>query len=101
MISRKLFARISAYIAKGKSLAGEKDTNKPFGGVNVVLVDDFHQSPPVAGGKNAPLFWPCNLSKDSADEFLGRNLYEEFRTVVHLKEQVRVTDLEWNCSDPS
>ncbi|OJA12149.1 hypothetical protein AZE42_05140 [Rhizopogon vesiculosus] len=46
MISRKFFARISAYMAKGKSLAGGKDTNKSFGGVNVVLVGDSHQFPP-------------------------------------------------------
>ncbi|OJA14285.1 hypothetical protein AZE42_11934 [Rhizopogon vesiculosus] len=77
-MSHTLFARLSAYIAKGKALARESDTNKPFGGVNVILLSDFHQFPPVAGSRNAPLFWPCNSSKDSAEELLGRKLCEEF-----------------------
>ena len=89
------FARLSAYIAKGKALTGESDTNKPFGGVNVILSGDFHQFPPVVGGRNAPLFWPCDSSKDSAEELLGRKLYEEFSIVVRLKEQVSVTDPDW------
>ena len=95
MVSRTLFARLSAYIAKGKALAGESDTKKPFGGVNVIVSGDFHQFPPVAGSRNAPLFWPCDSSKDSAEELLGRKLYEEFNIVVRLKEQVRVTDPDW------
>ncbi|KAG2122383.1 hypothetical protein BD769DRAFT_1475048 [Suillus cothurnatus] len=72
MLSRTFFAHLSAYIAKGKSLAGKKDTKESFAGVNVILVGDFHQFPPVASGKNAPLFWPCNPSKDNAEELLGR-----------------------------
>ncbi|KAH7926339.1 hypothetical protein BV22DRAFT_1063053, partial [Leucogyrophana mollusca] len=77
MVSRALFAKLSAYIARGKSLA------------------DFHQFPPVVCKKSAPLYWPCDPSKDTAEEMLGRKLYEEFIIVVRLKEQVRVTDPEW------
>ncbi|KAG0695953.1 hypothetical protein DFH29DRAFT_984805 [Suillus ampliporus] len=94
MVSCTFFACLSAYIAKGKALAGEWDTSKPFGGVNVVLVGNFHQFPPIAAGRNAPLFWPSNSSKDSAEELLGRKLYEEFSIVIRLKEQVRVTNLD-------
>jgi len=47
MVSRTFFARLSAYIVKGKALAGESDTNKPFGGVNIILSGDFHQFPPA------------------------------------------------------
>ncbi|OJA21544.1 hypothetical protein AZE42_03254 [Rhizopogon vesiculosus] len=86
MVSRTFFAHLSAHIAKGKVLSRERDTNKPFGGV--ILSGDFHQCPPVAGGRNAPLFWPCDSSKDSAEELLGRKLYEEFSIVVRLKEQL-------------
>jgi hypothetical protein len=95
MVSCKFLARLSAYIAKRKSLAGVKDADKTFGGVNVIIVGDFHQFPPISSGRSAPLYWPCNPSKDSAEELLGRKLYEEFEIVVRLKEQVRVIDPEW------
>ena len=55
MVSRIFFARLSAYVAKGKALTGESDSNKPLGGVNVILSGDFHQFPPVTGSRNAPL----------------------------------------------
>src|SRR5882757_9256519 len=95
MVSRTFFARLSANIAKGKALSEERDTNKPFGRVNVILSGDFHQFPLVADSRNAPLFWPCDSSKDSTEELLGRRLYEGFTIVVSLKEQVRVTDPDW------
>ncbi|KAG1792363.1 uncharacterized protein HD556DRAFT_1239539, partial [Suillus plorans] len=78
MLSRKFLVKISAYVAKGKSLA------------------DFHQFPPVAVKKSAALYYPCDSSKDTAEEMLGRKIYEQFTTVVCLKEQIRVTDPEWN-----
>ncbi|OJA15245.1 hypothetical protein AZE42_11257 [Rhizopogon vesiculosus] len=95
MASRKFSARLLAYIAKGKSLAGVKDADRAFGGVNVIIIGDFHQFPPIASRRSASLYWPCNPSKDSAEELLGRKLYGEFKIVVRLKEQVRVIDPEW------
>jgi len=93
MVSHTFFAGLSVYIAKGKALAGKSDTNKPFRGVNVILSGDFHQFLPVPGSRNASLFWPCDSSKDSAEGLLGQKLYEELSIVLHLKEQVRVTNL--------
>ena len=91
MVSRKFLAQISASIADGKNLAGDRK-DLPFGGVNVILVGDFHQFPPIAGKS---LYWPIDPVKDNAEESLGRMLYEQFKTVVRLKEQVRVVDPEW------
>jgi len=92
MISQTFFTRLSAAIGKAKSQGGSDNTNRPFGGVNVILVSDFHQFPPVVG---KPLYWRSNPSKDNNKELLGRQLYEQFTTIVRLKEQVRIQDPEW------
>lgn len=68
------------------------DAGKAFGGLNVVLLGDFHQFPPVANPKKElynsnP---PPGLCKT------GRALYEQFDTVVKLDEQMRVRDHVWN-----
>lgn len=91
MVSRKFFTQISASLSEGKSLGGDYN-DLPFGGINVILMGDFHQFPPI-GGK--PLYWPNDPTRDSADDLLGRTLYEQFKIVVRLKQQVRVIDPEW------
>ncbi|KAJ3770705.1 hypothetical protein FB446DRAFT_627269, partial [Lentinula raphanica] len=55
---------------------------------------DFHQFPPVVGAKRSALFCEPHAS-DTLDTRLGRQIYEEFRTVVLLQEQMRVTDVVW------
>ncbi|KIK77096.1 hypothetical protein PAXRUDRAFT_36833 [Paxillus rubicundulus Ve08.2h10] len=59
--------------------------NLPFGGINMILVGDFHQFPPVTG---RPLYWLIDPAKDDAEELLGRSLYEQFKTVC-------VINAEW------
>ena len=94
MVSREMFMKLSSIISWAK--AGKASaTDKPFGGLNVILVGDFHQFPPIATKPSAALYWPCNPDKDTDKDMLGRKLYEQFDMVVHLKTQVRVTDSEW------
>ena len=94
MVSREMFAKLSNII--GRARAGQVfSSEEPFGGLNVILVGDFHQFPPVASGTSSPLYVPCNPSKDSALDMLGRKLYEQFDVVVRLTTQVRVTDQVW------
>ncbi|KAJ8516236.1 hypothetical protein ONZ45_g6447 [Pleurotus djamor] len=93
MISKAFFAALSRNISIGK--AG-KETDASFGGVNVILAGDFHQFPPVGLGTNQALFHPSNPLVDSLPSQTGRKIYEEFTTVVLLKEQMRVTDPVWN-----
>jgi PIF1-like helicase len=95
MVSRDLFARLSRIISKAKAVAGEHRRDEPFGGLNVIIFGDLHQFPPVAGRASAPLYYPINQSRDTEDEINGRILYEQFRIVVKLRRQVRVTDPEW------
>lgn len=92
MISCKLLARISSALSEAKSLTGSVGSDLPFGGVNMILVGDFHQFPPVTG---RPLYWPVDPKKADAEDFLGRSLYEQFKTVVCLKQQVHVVDEDW------
>lgn len=64
----------------------------PFGGINVALLGDFHQFPPIANSKKV-LY---NSSPDSHDAQIGRTLFEQFDTVIHLDEQMRITDPVWD-----
>ena len=94
MVSREMFAKLSNII--GRARAGQVfSSEQPFGGLNVILVGDFHQFPPVASRTSTPLYVPCNPLKDSALDMLGRKLYEQFDVVVRLTIQVRVTDQVW------
>ncbi len=86
MVACHILARVSGVLTSAKLSAGMEDRDLPFGGVNVILVGDFHQFPPV-GGKL--LYWQLDQKKASV------SLYEQFTTVVHLKQQVHVTDSIW------
>ena len=41
------------------------------------------------------LYQPRNMSRDTVEAQLGQGIYEEFSTVVILREQMRVTDKVW------
>ena len=91
MLSRSFFAKLCRIL----STAMEVENHKIFGNLNVILCGDFHQFPPVVAGRTAPLYWPVDLTHDSEDDILGRKIFEQFTTVVQLKEQIRVQDPTW------
>lgn len=64
----------------------------PFANINVVLLGDFHQFPPVANTSNA-LYNPS-----PADEIPQRGcaLYKQFDTVIRLDKQLQITDPLWD-----
>ena len=66
-----------------------------FGGLNMILVGDFHQFPPVVARRSAPLYWPVDFNNDSEEDIVGRKIFEQFTTVVQLKKQIRVQDFVW------
>lgn len=95
MISREFFAKISRIIQSAKSLAGSPNAHLPFGGVNVLIVGDFHQFPPVVQRADSALYHCNQVGRGTAGDIVGRELYEQFKDVVILQEQVRVTDPVW------
>ena len=92
MLSRSFFARLCRII----TTAMERGDEEVFGGLNVILVGDFHQFPPVVARHSAPLYWPVDPRHDCEDDILGRKIFEQFLTVVQLKEQIRVKDAVWH-----
>ena len=95
MLSRSFLATLSRNISIGLEGASYAHQGHSFGGLNVILCGDLHQFPPVACAKSEALYHPINLVKDSDASKIGRRIYEEFSTVVTLREQMRVTDQEW------
>ena len=71
------------------------DQDCSFEGISVILCGDLHQFPPVAKPLRESLYRPTDMAKDPIDCQIGRAIYEEFDTVVVLKEQKRITDPVW------
>ena len=69
MLSRQFLAKLSKIITTVFSCNDTGDSNLPFGGLNVVLVGDFHQFPPVVSGRSAPLYYPNNPHFDNQMPF--------------------------------
>lgn len=99
MVHRKMLARISRIISKARAHLPNHSTTKPFGGLNVIIFGDLHQFPPVSGGASSALFVPILHSdigdKKKEDAVAGREIYDQFVTVVKLRKQVRVVDERW------
>ncbi|KAJ2999758.1 hypothetical protein NUW54_g6884 [Trametes sanguinea] len=64
-------------------------------GLNIILCRNFHQFSPVVVSLREALYQPLDFKQDSPDCLLGRKLYEEFTTVIILKEQMRISDPTW------
>jgi hypothetical protein len=92
MLGKTFLAMLSRNVSVGKMGREGNETNRSFGGINVILCGDLHQFPPVATKASEPLYHPINPASDSIEAILGRRIYEEFSTVVILKEQMRMMD---------
>ncbi|KAH9971591.1 hypothetical protein BGW80DRAFT_1159948, partial [Lactifluus volemus] len=95
MISKSFLSKIERNVSIGKQ-GSQIFPDWTFGGLNVVLCGDLHQFPPVAKGSGEFLFTPNKPGVDSQECQSGGEIYKEFKTVVILKEQKRVTDPVWH-----
>lgn len=103
MLTTNLLQRLSEIT--GFVRGNKTSSTIPFGGINVLLLGDLHQFPPVANTCKE-LYHPMPSTDDCR---LGRHLFLQFKTVVHLHEQMRIRDATWlgildrsrtgNCSD--
>ena len=96
MISKSFLTKLSRNISIGKMEDGMLPSPHSFGGISVILCRDFFQFPPVACAPSEALYFPTTMvQRNQEDSQTGRTIFEEFTTVVTLKEQMHVTDLVW------
>ena len=83
MLAKDFFAVLSCNASIGKHCMGDAS----FGGINVVILGGHHQFPPVTRPICDALFYPSNSETDLVTSQIRQAIYEEFMTVVILKEQ--------------
>jgi hypothetical protein len=77
---------LSQVCSKARTEDGRSNATVPFGGMNIILIADFHQFPPV-GGNNVALY--CQpVQRNTA--MVGKAVYLQFETVVILTKQWRI-----------
>lgn len=87
-----LTSQVAGFVKTG---SGRADSTVPFGGINVLLMGDFHQFPPVGNPQGALYSAPNLIKKEATSRIVGRNIYSQFETVITLTEQMRITDDAW------
>lgn len=99
MVPKEMMAEMSRTISKARAHLPNHSPSLPFGGLNVIILGDMHQFPPVVGGASHALFTPIrptDIGKEELEDFVqGRKIYEQFDEVVKLRKQVRVVDERW------
>lgn len=99
MVPKEMMAQMSRIISKARAHLPNHSPTLPFGGLNVIILGDMHQFPPVVGGASHALFTPIrptDIGNEELEDFVqGRKIYEQFVEIVKLRKQVRVVDERW------
>jgi len=106
MVPANLFAKMEERLRQTKPSADRfkravDGRDRPFAGINIVLVGDFKQLPPPQGGYLADiprhhLLGPNSKAPDVMAENGRLLLWEEIEGVVELTERERCKDAWWN-----
>jgi hypothetical protein len=91
MCTPDLLTLLSQVAGKVKVDDGKADATVPFGGLNVLIMGDFHQFPPV-GGPHIALYRKL-VERNTA--VVGKAIYLQFDTVVKLHRQWHIDDEGW------
>lgn len=92
MCTHDIFTLLSQVAGITRGDTPGADSTTPFGGLNMLLMGDFHQFPPV-GASTSALYCTPQLRNTVS---VGKNLYEQFETVINLTEQNHITDSVWS-----
>ena len=93
LLTTEILALLNQVLSVVRSIEEAVDETVLFGDMGMLLTGDFHQFPPIAQLKKA-LFSgrpPTALAQ------VGREIFEQFDTVVELVSQMRITDPTWNA----
>ena len=93
MCTLDLVTLLSQVAGKVRVDSGAVDSTAPFGGLNIILMGDFHQFPPVANVNAALYCAPPNRNT----AIVGKAIYLQFETVVNLIQQWRIDDDVWTA----
>lgn len=88
MLSKTMLLKILKHIGLRKILP-----SKLFGRISVILCGDHHQFPLVACPISETLYWPPNPAHNKVHIVVGGELFQSFKDIVVLWEQIHITDL--------
>ena len=95
IMTAEMLTHTSQVMGFVKTGTGQIASSVLFSGINIILLGDFHQFPPIANPRAALYLSPSSLDFDPAARVMGRNMYSQFEMVVTLTEQMCITDKDW------
>jgi hypothetical protein len=92
MLTKDMLTFLSQVTGLVRTGNGRTDSTVALGGINTILIADFHQFPPIAH-ENVALY---RRETPRESSIIGDNIYHQFDTVVELTQQKRIEDERWN-----
>ena len=91
MLTKDSLFHLSQVTGSMRTGDGHSDSTITLGGLNVILMSDFHQFPPV--GQPDVVLYRRDCPRHAS--VIGESIYHQFDTVIELVKQNRIDDLRW------